>query len=305
MEQLASHVAAHHGVLTRAEALTFGTTDGQIRRRLRTGEWIIVHRGVYRVATAPDTWEARVRAAALAVRGLGSHSTSLRAWGVDGFGRSSHVHISTRHGRSARSLAGATPDVRLHRSSSMALAGGRLVAGIPVTSVTRAVVDMAALADDDGLDQIVDAVIRQGLCRLIDLVDEVERHGTAGRTGAGRLRRLLDERDPGQRLPDSRFNRLVGQLLIAAGLEPPVYEHDVRAGRRSFRLDLAYPDKGLGIECDSARWHHNRASFEADPRRRNLLLAAGYRVLSFTWSDYAQRPGELVATVRSALNQVA
>lgn len=106
-------------------------------------------------------------------------------------------------------------------------------------------------------------------------------------------------------VPDSCFNRLVGRLLVESGLDEPEYEHEIRIGGNRFRVDLAYPAQRLAIECDSARWHHNKQSFENDPRRRNLLVAAGHRVLSFTWHDYADDPEKLVATVRAGLRDLA
>lgn len=302
MEDLNRYLADHHGVLTRSQAAGFGLTPQQIRHRVRSGAWVRVHSGVYRIASAPDTWQARARAGALSGRGLASHPAALRVWGVDGYDRYNLVHITTPSQRSARSLAAGRHPYRLHRSDRFDLADGRLIDGIPVTGIARSVFDSAAIVDDAELDCIVDAVLRQRLCRLEDLLATVDAHGTRGRAGAGRLQELLLQRGD-ERIPDSRFNRMVGRLLIDAGLEAPVYEHVVDVNGRRFRIDLAYPDHGLAIECDSARWHHNRRSFELDPRRRNLLLSVGYRVLSFTWHDYTSDPNGLVATVRSGLRE--
>ncbi len=300
MHDLNRYLAAHHGVLTRSKALSAGMTEDQIRRVVRSGEWVRVHAGVYRVASAPESWRSRARSAALSGRGLTSHSAALRVWGVDGYERYDIVHITSPSQRFARSLKAGRYPTRLHRSDRFDLADGRMIDGIPVTGIARSVFDSAALVDDAGLDCIVDAVLRQRLCRLEDLLATVDAHGTRGRAGAGRLKRLLLERHE-ERIPDSRFNRMVGRLLVDAGLEPPIYEHEVDVNGRRLRVDLAYPDHGLTIECDSARWHHNRRSFELDPKRRNLLVAAGFRVLSFTWHDYAGDPEGLVAAVRGGL----
>lgn len=297
---LNSYLAVHHGVVTRAQAARFGLTSHQIGHRLRSGEWVRVYAGVYRLASAPESWRARARSGALSGRGLTSHPSALRVWGVDGYERYDVVHITTPSQRSARSLRGGPYPIRLHRSNRFDLTDGRIIDGIPVTGIARSVLDTASLVGDSELDCIIDAVLRQRLCSLQDLLDTVDAHGTKGRTGAGRLKRLLRERNA-EEVPDSRFNRMVGRLLVDAGLEPPTYEHDVDVNGRRFRLDLAYPSHGLAIECDSARWHHNRRSFELDPKRRNVLLLAGYRVLSFTWHDFVGDPEGLVATVRAGL----
>ncbi len=303
MGDLARYLADHHGVVTRSQAVEFGVTPNRIRGLVRRGEWIRVHAGVYRAASAPDTWRSRARAGALSGRGLVSHQAALRIWSVDGCDRHDTLHVTTPSQRAGRSLASGGHPIRLHRSNRFDLADGRFIDGIPVTGIARSVFDTSAVVGDADLDCIIDAVLRQRLCRLDDLVATVDAHGTNGRAGAGRLKRLLDLRRPEQRIPDSRFNRLVGRLLARAGVTEPEYEYEVRVGGRRLRVDLAYPNHGLAIECDSARWHHDRRSFEADSRRRNLLLAAGFRVLSFTWSDYAGDPEGLAAMVRAGLRE--
>ena len=56
----------------------------------------------------------------------------------------------------------------------------------------------------------------------------------------------------------------------------------------------------VAIELDSVRFHLNRESFVADPRRRNRLTLAGWTVLSFTWDDYINHPGALCDAVAAA-----
>ena len=56
----------------------------------------------------------------------------------------------------------------------------------------------------------------------------------------------------------------------------------------------------MAIELDSVRFHLNRKSFVADPRRRNRLTLAGWTVLSFTWDDYINHPGALCDDVAVA-----
>ena len=102
----------------------------------------------------------------------------------------------------------------------------------------------------------------------------------------------------------SGWNRLVQKMLTDGGLPKAELEYQV-AGPDGFRadLDLAYPDQRIGIELDSASWHLNRTSFEADPRRRNQVQNLGWSVLNFTWADYVERSQDLIATVRTALEQ--
>lgn len=299
MEDLDQYLADHHGVISLAQARRFGLSEGQIRYRLATNRLVRVAPRVFRLSTAPPTWHARARAMALSARGLIGITSALRVWEVDGHLNRTKLHVVVAGTRRPR-----TNSVVIHRVDDLADLEGQLINGVPVTGLARAIIDSAALLSIGQLEATIDAVIRQRLGGIEELGAELERIGTRGRKGAGRLKRLLDDRDAATRVPDSSFNRLVGRLLIDAGLPTPVYEFEVRrVGKLIGRADLAYPNEYLLIECDSERWHHNRRSFVADPRRKNRLLVAGYRVLTFTWDDYRSHPEELVAIVHSALTQ--
>ena len=96
---------------------------------------------------------------------------------------------------------------------------------------------------------------------------------------------------------------MVEDLLVEAGLPRPRLEYRIRRSDGAFlaQVDLAYPVHRVAIELDSVRFHLNRESFVADPRRRNRLTLAGWTVLSFTWDDYIDHPGALCDAVGVAL----
>jgi hypothetical protein len=58
-------MARQDGVLSRKQAIGAGMTQGQIRHRLETGRWTMVHPSVYRSADHQFTDAARVRSAGL------------------------------------------------------------------------------------------------------------------------------------------------------------------------------------------------------------------------------------------------
>ncbi len=51
------------------------------------------------------------------------------------------------------------------------------------------------------------------------------------------------------------------------------------------RIDLAYPDRLLGIEADGRVWHSGRSDFSRDRRRANRLAALGWTLLRYCWAD--------------------
>ncbi len=300
MDALYAHAEAHHGVVSRREALALGLSNNQIDYRLRKG---ILRRAAPRVfilSGSPDSWHRRARIAALSLDGLVSHTAAAALHGIDGFGLRK-IEISIGKDRRAR---GSRETVR--RSTQLRFAEPVAIDALPVTGLTRTVLDLAGVLPYARFEWVVDAVLRQKLCEWHDLYEVLARHSIQGRNGCGPLRAILDARYGETNLPDSAFNRMVGKLLEDAGM-PAVYEHEVRDefGRFVGRVDLAYPSRRIAIELDSVRWHLNRESFERDPRRKNKLTLQGWTVLTFTWADYIDRPSELVRSVRSALEQAA
>ena len=63
-------------------------------------------------------------------------------------------------------------------------------------------------------------------------------------------------------------------------------------------MDFLWRDGGLVAEADGFRFHGDRAAFEEDRRRDAILVAAGYRVVRFTWTEVTRNP--LVVAVRIA-----
>ena len=293
MDPFRQHLASHHGVFSRAEARSLGKTDNQIAGMLRRSEIVRTQPSTYRSTTNPQSWEARLRSASLSAGGVASHRAAAALWQIDGFPRAL-VEVTIDEERRV-----VMPGVKVHRSTQFRFRDEMTIDGIATTGCARTVLDLASVLGPKRLNQAVDAVLRQKLLTWPDLYDVLVRHSIQGRTGCGRLRKLLDVRFGETAIPDSRWNRMVADLLVDAGLSAPKLEHEVRDGSGAFlaRVDLAYPQKKIAIELDSQRWHLNHESFRDDPRRKNKLTVRGWTVLTFTWSDYVDSPSELISTV--------
>jgi len=128
--------SAAHGVVTRAELLRAGISDDEIRHRLSIGALIRGYRGVYRVGHRAPGLEARYMAAVKACGEDAAMSGRLRARADQG---------------SAASAGSAGPDraacrgCRTHRSRHIQLMVWR---GIPITTVARALVDIAGETEE-------------------------------------------------------------------------------------------------------------------------------------------------------------
>ena len=286
-----------HGLISRRQALAAGMTDAQIGWRLRTGQWESVHRGVYRHAVSPETPQSRLLAMCLACDGVASHRSAAALHGIDGY-ELDRIEVLVPWKRRPM-----IKGVRLHRTTQMHLAKPIDRDGIPCTGIGRTVLDVAAVVSRERLEHTIDAVLRQGLLRLEDMYAVLVSHSRHGRTGCGPFRDALEERRGDDAVPLSAWSRMVSDLLTDFGLERPVFEHRVcdPSGELLAQVDLAYPDHRVAIELDSKRWHLNSVSFERDPRRRNALTVIGWTVLTFTWSDYVDRPNQLCNTVAELL----
>jgi very-short-patch-repair endonuclease len=282
------------GVFSRAQALGAGMSREMIRRRLRAGEWVRCHAGVYRLAGAPRSWEQKLVAACLAGSGAASHRAAAALLRLDGFA-SGVVEISTPRRISP-------PGVIVHRVSlppeDVAFRGA-----IPATTAARTLVDLCAVAPPRRVELALEDALRRRLVTVASLTEAVERIGRQGRRGVGRLARLLEDA-PATRPAESALEIRLIRLLEGAGLPPPQRQCPVYEGEREVaRIDLAYPRARLAIEADGYRWHSGRATWQRDLSRQNLLVLRGWTVLRFTWDDVVHRGDYVVAEVARALEE--
>lgn len=282
MDAVLARVAARqHSLFTRAQALAAGATDHMIQHRLATGRWVLVTRGVYRLAGVPVTWKQRALAACL-ISGAGavvSHRSAAVLWGVSGF-RPGPLDITVPPGRSGRNAL-----ARVHRSEVDGVQRDR----VPVTRPSRMLADLAGVVTGDLLEEAVDDVLCRRLCRLEDLPSR------------GRLGTVLAAWN-GDGLAEEVAEMRVVRALLAQGLPAPVRQYEIWVdGVFIARVDLAYPPFRLAMELDGFRWHAGRRRFRSDRMRRNRVEAAGWRLLEAAPEDI----GELVAGAAAIVQRAA
>ena len=285
---------AQHSLITLDQALQAGMTVGQVRQRVGSGEWVVVRRRVYAVAGAPATWAQAVAAAAFSLQpdAWVSHGTAGRIWGFvlpDPEGVDVLVDLHRRVKMDG---------VRSHRSGALFTADVSRHLRIPVTTPERTLVDLSGCLPARTLAKLVDDGLRRRLVRLERLSKCVARLPKSPGRRPALIHELLAERLPGYDPGDSDLETRVLRALVAAGLAAPVQQHRVRIGKRTFRIDLAYPVARLAIELDGWEFHSSRTAFDDDRARANALVTAGWTVLRFTSRS---TDAEIVACVRAAL----
>jgi very-short-patch-repair endonuclease len=279
---VAATAARQHGLVTREQAFRSGLGNGAIHRRVVAGRWIAIRPRVYAIAGVPPNWDQAVLAAVLAAgdTAAASHSTAARLWDLP-CPAIEHLEITTVLERVVR-----LPGVTAHRSGIIAEADRTTLRGIAVTSGARTAVDLSGRLDADALWRLVDEGLRRGVITLSGLnrcISNLVR--IAPGRSPKKLTELLAKRLPGYEPGDSNLETQIYDWIIEAGLHPPVRQHPVRIGGRTYRIDLAYPEQKVAIEVDGFDFHRGRRVFDIDRARGNALVTDGWRLLRFTSSS--------------------
>lgn len=282
-----------YGIVSTRQLLAAGIGPGAIATRVRRHRLHRLHRGVYVVGHTALVPLAREMAAVLACGpdAAISHRSAATLWrlleGNDG-----PIDVTvTRFGRSHRGLC-------VHRSRSLRPEDVQTRHGIPVTTPTRTLLDLADTATERELERAVDEALVQRLTSRTSLIAAVR--NASGRHGASRVRHLLERYD-GPTLTRSEAEERFLALVRAAGLEVP--EVNVRLGNHV--VDFLWRQRRVVVEVDGFRFHSSRRAFERDRRRDAELAAAGYRVIRITWAQLVEEPYSVVASLSQALTAAA
>jgi hypothetical protein len=278
-----------HGLISRGQARWCGLGDDAVEWRLAAGRWLVFRRGVYVIAGAPTTERQAVMAALLAAGDgvMASHLTAARLWGLD-LPSPDRIDVVGRHLR----LTG----VRSHQSGTLVAADAARVGGIRLTSPARTFVDCAKTVAGAELGPAVDDALRRGLVKLADLRRCHERVDTGpGRRPTLAMREVLLERRPGHAPGDSRREADIVRLLARTDLPAPVLGHRVSVGRRTYKLDIAWPEVKRAIEFDGWDTHRTFTAFHGDRQRTRRIVAAGWTILPVSAkTDLHELIGDLV-----------
>ena len=295
---LAELARSQFGSFTRDQANRLGFTRSTIGWRVETGRWQELHPGVFAIAGSEPSRNQALMAACL----LGGENTvvarraAAALWDLRGVGPAPVEVLSDRWRRvQARGI-------RAHESKQIDPVDRSCVHGIPVTSVSRTLIDCGADLHAYRVGEMLDDARRRSLVSLGEMARRVAALGASGRDGVGVMRQLLVDREAP---PASVFERRLLRLLQAAGLAPPATGWKVAIAGDAYTLDFAYPDRRLCIEADSEAFHLDLAAFHRDRRRQNALVLAGWTMLRFTWKDMTARPDTVTTQVRVAFEAAA
>lgn len=311
-----------HTVISRTELLARGFSDHQIRRARERGELRSVLPGVYvrDPPEPPDDPADRHRAALtvvvprLAGHPVVSHLSAAILHGLP-FAHSEWDWLGrprAAEGPAGRRPGGAGPAeplplhitrpdaVKSRRGAAVRLHSAALdpdevieLAGLPVTTPERTVVDCALVLPFDHAVLLADAALRRGLVSRASLARQVARLFRV--PGTRRAAQVVAFADPGGRGPGESISRV---LLSRSGLPTPRLDVPVPGpdGRSLGRSAFAFPGTRVLGE-----FVPDEQAAGADPVRRAAAWAdAGWQPVLWSWPEL-RSPGPWIDRLRQAL----
>jgi very-short-patch-repair endonuclease len=281
--------------VTHRQLAAVGIGGSALTRRVAAGRLVRVYPGVYAVGHVPRTREARWMAAVMAC-GQGavlSHLDAAALWQIyESRGTAVHVTATSRAGRHLRGI-------RAHRARTLDPADVTVKDGIPVTTVTRTLIDLTDLLPSD---RILRAIREAEYLKLLDsdtLTAAVQR--AAGRKKLAELKKALERHRPGQIVREELEHRFL-ELVHAAGLPDPETNVKVKTRLRTYEVDCLWRHEGVAVELDGRAAHARAAAFEEDRARDAALTATALRPLRFTWRRVTEEPEDVLAELKATLS---
>ena len=254
-----------HRVVTRRQLLDEGLSARAIERRIERGWLHRHHDGVYSVGTARLDRCGRWMAAVLAC-GSGavlSHRDAAALWGILTSNRFAiEVTAPTRRKREGVDVTRTAlpPDETT------------TLDGIPVTTVARTLLDLAAVESRQRLERALSEAERRRLADHTSLIELFTRHPRS--KGIATLRSLT----PDETVTRSELERRFVAVCRRHGIPKPQTNATVE-GRE---VDAYWPDHRLVVELDGYAFHSTHRAFHEDRARDRALVLAGLRVVRLT-----------------------
>jgi hypothetical protein len=273
--------------VTRGQLRGLGLDASAVDRRVRKGLLIVQFRGVYRVGHAAPSILAAYMAAVLA-SGPGALLRGRAAGHLERLlKRAPHVpEVLTPTERRI-------PGVKTKRSRSIDPRDATIARGIPVTTVPRTFVDLAAVLNEDALALACHEAGFHHKTSPRQVEACLARHPNA--TGAAKLKAVLRGET---KVTLSRLESRFLSLLRAHSLPLPITNK--RAGSK--RVDCRWPEHKLTVELQSYAFHNSRHAWEQDHRREREAYARGDEFRSYTWGDVTRDRGPVVRELRGLLS---
>ncbi len=176
-----------------------------------------------------------------------------------------------------------------------------VVAGIPVTGLSRTLLDLASILSRERLEGALNEAEVLGLTDRVSVLTLLERYPR--RQGAATFRAILGDRQRARGVTRREFGRRFAAVLTSTDLPRPHRNADVAVAGRFFEVDCLWRDQRLIVELDGGFVHGTWRASERDRERDRLLQVDGWRVVRITWRQLRDDAPALVADLRRLLRR--
>ncbi len=283
---IAEFLADHDGVITSEQAVRLGLSLGQIRWRVKCGEWLVLANGLYRSASHPMSEALLVRSAMLAHRGVADRTTAAWWHGIsDELPHVLTLSVKQRVRADRLPLVDVDAVRREFDPVDLVTVRGLLVTALPMTVL------LAAAWRDDGA-AFMDRSLQCKTVTVSELVRAVGR--LEGRKGVPRARELValaagDSESVAERI----FVRLLHDAGVTGWVQQYWFHH--------WRYDFGWPDLGVVVEIHGSAYHRMQDRFHTDMVKANAIADAGWRELQYGWHELTDSPEDCIAEVCAML----
>jgi very-short-patch-repair endonuclease len=163
------------------------------------------------------------------------------------------------------------------------------VRGIPVTTVPRTILDLAARSPQRELERVIHESEVKRLWDALSLSDLLQRYPR--REGTPRLRAALAERHSG--VPKNVFEDAFLDFLDRHRLPRPETNVWLSVGRHMHEIDCLWREKRVTVELDGRAAHDTARAFESDRVKDRRLTLAEWRPIRVTWQQLHTNEREL------------
>jgi very-short-patch-repair endonuclease len=168
--------------------------------------------------------------------------------------------------------------------------------GIPCTSPSRTIIDIAGICGPRALADAVEEAAVQGVLDIAAIDGMLSEHR---RRGTRRLNLLLENwrrYTPRMRLR-SRMEAKLLPMLTHYSLPIPETNVTMRIDGESFEVDFLWRRRRVVVETDGGRFHDNPLAQKRDAKRNQLLARAGYRMPRLGWDQLRDDPEATMAEI--------
>lgn len=292
LDVLDAWLAAHHGVVGRAQMAEIGFGRRQIDRLVAQERLVPLASGIYRSPAHTVGRHQLMAAACLAEpRAAITSTTAGSALGLRAM-RDRRVHALVPH--EAKLVI---PGVVTHRSRLLGPEdlAPRRSDGIRFTTTARTVVEAAAVIGVRRTVSVIEQVLAERRVTLPALVAADRRLFHPRRRGSVVFRQGLASKASWRGVARSELEITVREAIRQGGLPQPVVNHRVRLPTgEPYELDLAWLEWKVAVEVDHPFWHDGVVESTRDKRRDRKLLLHGWRVVRFPEAEITGHLPELI-----------